>query len=60
VSRFLTGVGARVAGRVSSRMVRVNGGWSGLVYIDGVLDAVYCIRAQGDRIGASRLDFDNL
>ncbi len=50
VSRFLTGVSKNILSRIGGRMVKVNGDWGGLVYIDGVLDAVYSIRSQGDRI----------
>lgn len=52
VSRFFAGLAERLHGRISGRIARVNGHWGGVVYRDGSLDAVYCLRASGERIKA--------
>ena len=51
VSRFFAGLAARARGRTGGRLVRVNGGWGGLAYLDGKLDAVYTLRVRDGRIG---------
>ena len=50
VSRFFGGLAERMQGRLNGQLVRVNGQWGGVVYRDGVLDAVYCLRVSQKRI----------
>lgn len=52
VSRFFGGLAERMRGRFSGRLARMNGQWGGVVYRDGVLDSVYCLRSHEERITA--------